>query len=165
MVDEKYANQNEFLIDEPEYLTKDMTRRKRRKQNFRKAIRKERITRKIYHTKPLKESGWHYYESLNQYSKNKIHCSCPMCSEKTNTKKNKGKGYGKRGKRENDMWITPPIQKYDDNGNIEVIIPGKPKKNRNSGYWVTNERNGKNWSMQDKKRIQAMEEELIEYNL
>ena len=28
------------------------------------------------------------YDNLNQYSKNKIHCSCPMCSAKT---RNKGK--------------------------------------------------------------------------
>lgn len=30
--------------------------------------------------------GW--YDNLHQYSKNKIHCSCPMCSAKT---RNKGK--------------------------------------------------------------------------
>lgn len=28
-----------------------------------------------------------FYQNLHQYSKNKIHCSCPMCSAKT---KNKG---------------------------------------------------------------------------
>lgn len=32
--------------------------------------------------------GWHYYDNLHQYSKNKIHCSCPMCASKT---RNKGK--------------------------------------------------------------------------
>lgn len=34
--------------------------------------------------------GW--YDNLHQYSKNKIHCSCPMCSAKTNTRKSKGNG-------------------------------------------------------------------------
>ena len=28
------------------------------------------------------------YDNLHQYSKNKIHCSCPICSAKTNNKKN-----------------------------------------------------------------------------
>ena len=31
---------------------------------------------------------WMWYDNLHQYSKNKIHCSCPMCSAKT---RNKGK--------------------------------------------------------------------------
>ena len=49
----------------------------------RKALRKKRITEHYY---------WHrrgepYYDNLHQFSKNKIHCSCPMCSQKT---KNKG---------------------------------------------------------------------------
>ena len=36
----------------------------------------------------LHASDYPYYDNLHQYSKNKIHCSCPMCSPKT---KNKGK--------------------------------------------------------------------------
>ena len=27
-----------------------------------------------------------YYDNLHQYSKNKIHCSCPMCARKRNNK-------------------------------------------------------------------------------
>lgn len=34
------------------------------------------------------------YDNLHQYSKNKIHCSCPMCSAKTRNK-------GSRRKRKN----------------------------------------------------------------
>jgi len=48
----------------------------------RKALRKRRITEEIYHGG--KEN--HYYDNLHQYSKNKIHCSCPMCSPKTRNK-------------------------------------------------------------------------------
>lgn len=45
----------------------------------RKALRKKRIS----------DNFWpDYYDNLHQYSKNKIHCSCPMCSQKS---KNKGK--------------------------------------------------------------------------
>ena len=32
--------------------------------------------------------GWDYYGNLHQYSKNKIHCSCPLCREqRTNSPK------------------------------------------------------------------------------
>lgn len=51
----------------------------------RKALRKRRIAREIY---SYKGYTCEYYDNLHQYSKNKIHCSCPMCSAKT---RNKGK--------------------------------------------------------------------------
>lgn len=50
----------------------------------RKALRKKRITEHYY----WHRNGEPYYDNLHQYSKNKIHCSCPMCSAKT---RNKGK--------------------------------------------------------------------------
>ena len=50
----------------------------------RKALRKRRIAKEIYHESPEHP----YYDNLHQYSKNKIHCDCPMCSAKT---RNKGK--------------------------------------------------------------------------
>ena len=32
--------------------------------------------------------GWDYYDNLHQYSKHKIHCSCPLCREqRTNSPK------------------------------------------------------------------------------
>lgn len=50
----------------------------------RKALRKRRIAREVYY-----DGDTHpYYSNLHQYSKNKIHCSCSMCSAKT---RNKGK--------------------------------------------------------------------------
>lgn len=50
----------------------------------RKALRKKRISDNFW----PHASDYPYYDNLHQYSKNKIHCSCPMCSQKT---KNKGK--------------------------------------------------------------------------
>lgn len=50
----------------------------------RKALRKKHISDNFW----LHASDYPYYDNLHQYSKNKIHCSCPMCSPKT---KNKGK--------------------------------------------------------------------------
>ena len=55
----------------------------------RKALRKRRLARELYH--------WgisDYYDNLHQYSKNKIHCSCSCCSRKT---RNKGKRRYKAG--------------------------------------------------------------------
>lgn len=46
-----------------------------RKMSIRKARRKKRIADEIYSTN--KEFPW--YDNLHQYSKNKIHCSCPLC--------------------------------------------------------------------------------------
>lgn len=48
----------------------------------RKALRKRRIAENIYY----KGKEHPYYDNLHQYSKNKIHCSCPDCSSKTRNK-------------------------------------------------------------------------------
>lgn len=57
------------------------------------SIRKARRKRRIAHMYVLfSQTGW--YDNLHQYSKNKIHCSCPMCTRKTN---NKGKNRLKHG--------------------------------------------------------------------
>ena len=60
----------------------------KRHNDFRKAIRKFKIDRETMPT------GWtHYmYDNLHQYSKNKIHCSCPFCRAKTAKRKNPWSG-------------------------------------------------------------------------
>ena len=45
-----------------------------RKMAKKKARRKQWIVKQCY--------GWDYYDNLHQYSKNKIHCSCPLCRAK-----------------------------------------------------------------------------------
>ena len=67
-----------------------MTGAYNRDVSFRKALRKKRLAKEICWSPP----GWEYYDNVHQYSKNKIHCSCPMCSAKT---KNKGKRRYKAG--------------------------------------------------------------------
>lgn len=52
--------------------------------SIRKALRKRRLAREIYHS--WGNSEWEYYDNLHQFSKNKIHCSCSMCSTKTRNK-------------------------------------------------------------------------------
>ena len=51
-----------------------INRGERRKINFLHAIRKKKIDRQY----PLGDK-YPMYNNLHQYSKNKIHCSCPDC--------------------------------------------------------------------------------------
>lgn len=80
---------------EEDFPQKDLTRGKRRKKDYAKAIRKERIANAVY---PGGFNAPHGY-----YRKGKIHCSCPMCSAKTNDRNNKSNGpvdgSGRRGTR------------------------------------------------------------------
>lgn len=84
------------------------TRAWRRHKNYVKAKRKREIDLNdcywnwpVYNN-PIKPSYYSssykpkfgMYDNLHQYSKNKVHCSCPMCSAKTRNK-------GHRRKRKN----------------------------------------------------------------
>ena len=89
----KYT-ENQFDSLDKELKKYDSERKKkakRRKNDMKKAIRKKEIASEIY--SDGKEHP--YYDNLHQYSKNKIHCSCGMCKEKTNYRKNRlGYEYG-----------------------------------------------------------------------
>lgn len=61
------------------------TRAERRFNDRKKALRKRRISRAVYSSSSDEE--FEYYRDLHTYSKNKIHCSCPLCRNKTNGKK------------------------------------------------------------------------------
>lgn len=52
-------------------------RAEKRHNDWKKAIRKRRIVKEVY--------CWNneLYDNLHQYSKNKVHCSCPFCRAKT----------------------------------------------------------------------------------
>lgn len=63
------------------------TTAERRRLNWKKAIRKRRIDRARNAIWPKNSPYGHdWYDNLHQYSKGKIHCSCPMCRSKTNDK-------------------------------------------------------------------------------
>ena len=53
------------------------THAEKRHNDWKKAIRKRKI---------IRQYGFDYYDNLHQYSKNKIHCSCPLCRAKTRDK-------------------------------------------------------------------------------
>ncbi len=57
----------------------------RRKKNYSKAIRKMKLSKSYAF---VWEDGW--YDHLGQYIKGKIHCSCPLCSAKTRSRKRYG---------------------------------------------------------------------------
>ena len=62
------------------------TRAWRRHKNYTKARRKREINRSYSCYAYNDAEGMHFYPwypNLNQYSKNKIHCSCPLCRNKT----------------------------------------------------------------------------------
>ena len=61
-----------------------MDRGSRRYQTYLKAKRKQDIVHELY--------DYWYYPAFGYYRKGKIHCSCPMCSAKTNSKINKSRG-------------------------------------------------------------------------
>ena len=71
-------------------MNKNNSRAYNRDVSKRKAMRKKRIAKEVYRENPEHP----YYDNLHQYSKNKIHCSCPCCSSKT---RNKGDRRNKSG--------------------------------------------------------------------
>ena len=58
-------------ISNEEFPEKNKKRADRRKKDVNKALRKRNISKHAL--------GWNWYNNLHQYSKNKIHCSCPLC--------------------------------------------------------------------------------------
>lgn len=53
----------------------------KRKNDYKHAAKKRRILKDVYHEKGLVDNLKH---QLHRLSKGKIHCSCPLCSIKTN---------------------------------------------------------------------------------
>lgn len=67
-----------------------MMGRENRRLSILKALRKRKIDIAVsypfYYRRAIDEGHIGFYDNLHQYSKNKIHCSCPMCSAKTRNK-------------------------------------------------------------------------------
>ena len=83
--------------------------------SIRKAKRKKRICDYYYWNRE-----YPYYDNLHQYSKNKIHCSCPMCSAKTRNKghRRKRKNYApainyRRMDMRRQMAMTADLESYE----------------------------------------------------
>lgn len=113
------------ILEEFTFPEKDRSRHDRRKNNAKKALRKQKVCKEIY--------GEEFYDNLHEYSKGKIHCSCPMCSGESKTNRKKVKGNGTRSSEE------------------------KGKKMRCPG--TTNHRMGKNWSASDIRKRERLDAE------
>ena len=79
---------------------------KNRYVSKKKALRKRKIDRQIHY------DSHELYDNLNQYSKNKIHCSCPMCSPKTRNKGNRR--HGARGWEHSINYKISDLRKHKD---------------------------------------------------
>jgi len=83
------------------------TTAEKRHNDWKKAIRKCRLDREL---DASNRNHKDIYPHLHQYSKNKIHCSCPLCNPKTaKTKKPYGHG-GRSGKN----WSPNDQRKIED---------------------------------------------------
>ena len=92
----------------------------RRKKDFAKAKRKKHIDLAVsyYNYKEINNvfcpwqifTQYGLYDNLHQYSKNKIHCSCPRCSPRT---RNKGKHRGRKNYAPSINYKISDKKRYD----------------------------------------------------
>ena len=95
-----------------------------------KAKRKARIVHE--------QNDYWFYPHFGQYRKGKIHCSCPMCAQKTNASYSKSRGA---------VYQTPVDEEtgFGRTGRRGCRIPS------------TNGRFGKkNWKNSDRKKVEGM---------
>lgn len=107
MNNQNNQNSNPHPLDIPDN-PKDKSRAQKRHDDFTKAIRKKNICEQHY--------GFEYYHNLHQYSKNKIHCSCPLCRAKTSGKKNY---YGSNKHKQNGQNLSLQDRKQFDDMNLQ----------------------------------------------
>ena len=100
----------------------------------RKAQRKRRIAREIYHTWANSFGDeWEYYNNLHQYSKNKIHCSCPACQTKT---RNKGNRRNKSGNYMRSLnYKTSELKRIISMDDDEMEHTGKNSGSKRKHDW------------------------------
>ena len=87
-----------------------MTGGENRRISIIKALRKRRIDHEVYRYW-YDDPNHGFYGNLHQYSKNKIHCSCPMCSAKTKNK----------GRRKKNWWAPPRNYEISDVRKIQKL--------------------------------------------
>lgn len=96
-----------------------MMGRENRRLSILKALRKRRID----HDVTPYDRDYGFYNNLHQYSKNKIHCSCPMCSAKTRNKGNsKHKGMSRPiNYKISDVRKINRLEYEDREENVDVL--------------------------------------------
>lgn len=87
----------------------ERTRAENRFNSRRKALRKRRIDRQTQGRTP-------YYDNLHQYSKNKVHCSCPLCRLKS-------KDSPKHSDLKKIEFAKDALREYEDESYKEIQEP------------------------------------------
>lgn len=126
--------------EEPLPKTEGRTRGERRKRDYTKAVRKRNIAKAVYPSGDTHP----YYDNLHQYSKGKIHCSCSMCSDKTNSKGSNGKG-----------------RRYDDGFREKLAKEEEKPLHTTSG--TTTHRMGANYKHSEAVVIDSMNDKMRHY--
>lgn len=90
------------------------TTAEKRHNDWKKAIRKRHIDRITSFP-----GSNDLYDNLHQYSKNKVHCSCPICRAKTNNKDGKGwapvKNWSRHDKRQFESMENQILDNEEEN--------------------------------------------------
>ena len=94
----------------------------RRWKDYTKARRKYELDKELsymgYDPKTGEQRQYLYYKNLHEYSKGKIHCSCPLCSAKTRNKGNCKRwapalNYKPSDRRKVDSWNNQMEELYE----------------------------------------------------
>ena len=94
----------------------------RRWKDYTKARRKYELDKELsymgYDPKTGEQRQYLYYKHLHEYSKGKIHCSCPLCSAKTRNKGNCKRwapalNYKPSDRRKVDSWNNQMEELYE----------------------------------------------------
>ena len=83
----------------------------RRKINFRKGKNKKKLFERISHGSDS------LYEHDGQYIKGKIHCSCPLCSAKTN---NRGRHGAAMNYKHSDCLKNDSMKSQEDEYEVNI---------------------------------------------
>ena len=111
---------------------------------YNRDVSDRKARRKKYLSELWQVTPW--YNNLHQYSKNKIHCSCGMCSCKTNQHHEHSAGVG---------FFC--IYRYINEEGIEQTAL------RTHSYGTSHSGRRKNWKYSDLKRINKIEQKEKEW--
>ena len=93
-------------------MNKSRSRAYNRDVSKRKALRKKRLAEEVYYNGKV----YPYYDNLHQYSKNKVHCSCPLCRLKS-------KDSPKHSDLKKIEFAKDALREYEDESYEEIQEP------------------------------------------
>lgn len=103
----------------------------KRTREYRRSVAKTHIAHKKWICRYIRQ--WDWYDNDNQYSKNKVHCSCYWC--------------GERNAYYNRMLLSGVNDKFKDEleeAGLNLVIPNRI--NRNIRHYVHHTRYSRHWN-------------------